>query len=75
MDPASHQHYTGVSNRRILANLEQLVARGRPVTVRIPVMPGHHDTDDEILQFARYLSRFPQARSSCSPQPSTSERR
>jgi pyruvate formate lyase activating enzyme len=59
MDPASHQHYTGVSNRRILANLEQLVARGRPVTVRIPVMPGINDTDDEILQFARYLSALP----------------
>jgi pyruvate-formate lyase-activating enzyme len=59
MDPARHKQYTGVSNRRILANLEELVARGRPVTVRIPVMPGINDTDDEIQQFARYLSELP----------------
>ena len=59
MDPARHKHYTGVSNRRILANLEQLVVRGRPVTVRIPVIPGINDADDEIRQFARYLSELP----------------
>jgi pyruvate formate lyase activating enzyme len=59
MDPAKHKHYTGVSNRRILDNLKELVARGRPVTVRIPVMPGINDTDDEISQFARYLAELP----------------
>jgi pyruvate formate lyase activating enzyme len=59
MDPATHKQYTGVSNRRILGNLEELVARGRPVTVRIPVMPGINDTEDEISQFARYLAELP----------------
>jgi pyruvate formate lyase activating enzyme len=59
MDPARHKQYTGVSNRRILDNLKELVARGRPVTVRIPVLPGINDTDDEISQFARYLAELP----------------
>ncbi len=59
MDPARHKQYTGVSNRRILGNLKELVARGRPVTVRIPVMPGINDADDEIRQFARYLAELP----------------
>jgi len=59
MDPASHKQYTGVSNRRILGNLKELVARGRPVIVRIPVMPGINDTDDEVSQFARYLAALP----------------
>jgi pyruvate formate lyase activating enzyme len=59
MDPVKHKQYTGVSNRRILDNLEELVARGRAVTVRIPVMPGINDTDDEISQFARYLAELP----------------
>ena len=59
MDPARHKQYTGVSNRRILANLEALVARGRPVTVRIPVMPGINDADDDIRQFASYLAELP----------------
>jgi pyruvate formate lyase activating enzyme len=62
MDPARHKQYTGVSNRRILGNLEQLVARGRPVTVRIPVMPGINDADDDIRQFARYLAALPVTR-------------
>jgi len=59
MDPARHKQYTGVGNRRILANLEALVARGRPVTVRIPVMPGINDSDDDIRQFTRYLTGLP----------------
>ena len=59
MDPVRHKQYTGVSNRRILANLEQLVARGGAVTVRIPVLPGINDTDDDIRQFARYLEKLP----------------
>ena len=59
MDPVKHKQYTGVSNRRILGNLKELVARGRPVIVRIPVMPGINDTDDEIRQFARYLAELP----------------
>jgi pyruvate formate lyase activating enzyme len=59
MDPLKHKQYTGVSNRRILGNLKELVARGRPVIVRIPVMPGINDTDDEIRQFARYLAELP----------------
>jgi pyruvate formate lyase activating enzyme len=58
MDPVKHKRYTGVSNRRILGNLEELVARGRPVTVRIPVMPRINDADDEIRQFARYLAEL-----------------
>jgi pyruvate formate lyase activating enzyme len=62
MDPVKHKEYTGVSNRRILANLEELVARGRAVTVRIPVMPGINDTLDEIGQFARYLAALPVSR-------------
>ena len=59
MDAVRHKQYTGVSNRRILGNLEALVSRGRPVTVRIPVMPGINDTTDEIGQFATYLAELP----------------
>ena len=59
MDAVRHKQYTGVSNQRILGNLEALVSRGRPVTVRIPVMPGINDTTDEIGQFATYLAELP----------------
>ena len=45
--PARHQQYTGVSNRGILRNLEQLVEHRRAVRVRIPVVPVINDSDED----------------------------
>jgi len=56
IDAARHERYTGVSNRRILENLEQLAARSAPMVIRIPVIPGLNDTDDDARQFAEYLA-------------------
>lgn len=56
MDPAVHRRCTGVWNGRILSNLETLVAAGRPLAVRIPVVPGINDSEDEAARFAGYLS-------------------
>ncbi|MBZ5618851.1 MAG: glycyl-radical enzyme activating protein [Acidobacteriia bacterium] len=58
MTAALHREYTGLSNIGILQNLEELFARGRPVTVRIPLVPGINDTAEEVDGFARYLGRF-----------------
>jgi len=62
MDPARHRRHTGVWNGPILRNLEQLVARGHPVTVRIPVVPGINDDTAEVEHFASYLAGLPVAR-------------
>jgi pyruvate formate lyase activating enzyme len=59
---AAHRQYTGLSNTGILQNLAELFERGRKVTVRIPLVPGINDTDEEIDRFARYLGRFPGCR-------------
>jgi pyruvate formate lyase activating enzyme len=56
LDGARHRQYTGVSNGRILKNLEWLASSGRPYGVRIPVVPGVNDTDGEAEELARYLS-------------------
>ena len=58
VDPAKHRQYTGVSSDLILRNLEQLVARQRPLTVRIPVIPGINDSTEDIGGFVEYLSRL-----------------
>ena len=58
IDPAKHLRYTGVSNDLILRNLEQLVAGRRPLTVRIPVIPGVNDSTEDIGGFVEYLSRL-----------------
>ncbi len=48
MDPDTHKAFTGVSNAAILENLKGLVAAGREVWVRIPLVPGVNDDDDNI---------------------------
>lgn len=57
-DPEKHRRYTGVSNDLILRNLEALAARHPAVTVRIPVVPGINNSEQEIAQFAACLGRM-----------------
>lgn len=47
-DDMLHQRYTGVSNIRILRNLEKLLMLEIPLRLRIPVIPGVNDTPQEI---------------------------
>jgi pyruvate formate lyase activating enzyme len=58
VDSAKHRQYTGAPNDLILRNLEFLTASRRPLTVRIPVIPGVNDTAQDIAEFAKYLSRL-----------------
>jgi len=44
VEEEEHIRYTGVSNRRILQNLEQLKHSGKPFRIRIPVIPGVNDS-------------------------------
>lgn len=60
MDPARHKELTGVSNELILDNLRKVrsVMSPRDVIVRIPVVPGCNDSDDNIratVEFAAGL--------------------
>lgn len=50
-----HRTATGVGNRLILANLKKLAGLGKPIWVRIPVVPGINDAPEEILEIARFL--------------------
>ena len=54
-DEAQHRHYTGVSNRIILENLDQLKASGKPFRIRIPVIPGVNDSRENFEQTASLL--------------------
>jgi len=56
VDREKHRLHTGVFNDLILQNLEALVARGRAVVVRIPVIPGINDAEQDIADFAAYLA-------------------
>lgn len=48
-DEERHRQYTGVSNRTILDNFAYLAARHRNVHVRVPVIPGVNDDDQNLM--------------------------
>ena len=59
MDPERHRHYTGVPNEPILENLERLKKSGKPFRIRITVIPGVNDSDENFEQTALRLTDAP----------------
>jgi pyruvate formate lyase activating enzyme len=55
MDPAGHQAATGVSNELILANARQIAARGTPMWIRTPVIPGYSDDRTNIQAIGQFI--------------------
>ena len=49
---ASHQEWTGRSNQLILSNLKRAVASGKEVIMRIPLIPGINDSEEELRELA-----------------------
>ena len=56
MDPAKHLKFTGVRNDRILASLRLLSQSKSTVIVRIPVIPGVNDDEDNLAALTAFLS-------------------
>ena len=56
MDTEKHKIFTGVSNTRIKQNLEYLLDNGNNVELRLPLIPGITDTNENITQVLEYLS-------------------
>lgn len=56
MDEKKHVKNTGVSNIIIKENLEKLVGKGSDIIVRIPVIPKHNDTADELQEIIDFAS-------------------
>jgi pyruvate formate lyase activating enzyme len=58
IDHAAHRHFTGCDNDLILKNLGVLSEMGKPFVVRVPMVPGVTDTNQNlaaIAQTVRYL--------------------
>ena len=55
MDDELHRRYTGVSNKKILKNLETLSKLNIPYYVRFPLIPGITDTDENVLAIAEFV--------------------
>lgn len=48
VDDGRHRSMTGVSNRPVLANLRALAARRARITIRLPLVPGVTDDDENV---------------------------
>lgn len=55
MDPALHKKYIGVDNAKILENAAYLCRQEKPFVIRIPMIPGVNDFDDNYAQTATLL--------------------
>lgn len=58
MDEGQHLRYTGVSNRKILQNFDALAKSGKPFTVRVPLIPGVIDTEQNLTAIAEHLLNY-----------------
>ncbi len=56
MDPLRHKQWTGADNGRILENLRLLAGTGADITIRIPLIKGVNDDDENIRQTAVFVS-------------------
>ena len=49
VDSEKHKKYVGVGNELIISNIKKLLSLGARVVVRVPIIPGVNDTEEEIL--------------------------
>ena len=56
IDEEAHIRLTGVGNRPILDNLRVLVEMRKPIIVRVPIVPGLTDSDENISGIGSLLS-------------------
>ena len=62
MDGAKHQEFTGVSNQLILNNLQALAHKGHNINLRVAIIPGLNDDDDNIRRIGEFAASLPKVR-------------
>lgn len=55
MDGEAHLKYTGIPLELVLDNARRVAAKGKPMWVRTPVIPGYTDDDENIRRIARFI--------------------
>lgn len=59
MDEAKHKQYTSFPNRLIMDNLKKLSGLKSHIIVRMPIIPGINDDNDNISSSAAFLAELP----------------
>ncbi len=55
IDPVKHKEITGVDNTLILENARNIAQSGKPMWIRYPLIPGHTDSDENIMATADFV--------------------
>lgn len=58
MDDAQHRKFTGASSAPALNNLEALSEEGHSIVVRVPIIPGINDSEDNIRETGAFAARL-----------------
>ncbi len=56
MDSARHKELTGFGNELILQNLRRIGRRGKPIWIRLPLIPGYNDSEDNLSRSAEFVA-------------------
>jgi pyruvate formate lyase activating enzyme len=56
IDEQEHKKYTGASNKQILGNLEFIDSLNKDIWIRIPLIPGITDTENNLNGIREYIS-------------------
>jgi len=55
MEESEHRRYTGIPLRTVLANAREIAKTKKPLWIRIPVIPGYTDAEENIRRIARFI--------------------
>ena len=58
MDSDLHREWTNAGNQKILNNLKAIADAGKHIIIRIPLIGGINDTDENIEQTAKFISEL-----------------
>ena len=59
LNPGRHLAHTGVPNDQILANVRALHAAGAALRLRVPLIPGYNDQEDNLTGLAHLAQALP----------------
>jgi pyruvate formate lyase activating enzyme len=59
IDSQAHTHYTGRDNDLILKNLQVMSTSGVPFVIRVPLVPGVTDTNENLAAIAETIKDMP----------------
>lgn len=59
IDADRHKQWTGVDNALILHNLQQLSAKGNVIEIRVPLVAGVNDAEEDLERLAEFVAALP----------------